>query len=323
MIRISRLFDNLFDDRQISVAELTNFSSDHIERLRANNPGAIFNAILADTELKHNALEAATNALGTDTSQREGRTVDMNDVVADFKKAVSRTEGLIRFTYGKQSGTYQEFYPNGITEYTNMTIEDAETLIARFNTAVANHSGDLPPAVVAEFAQHLADYQSARQAQQQEKGEVGGSRDDVRNAQVALQLQLTVNVLTIALNFSNDTQKADVYFDQSLLNDAAGQPISRTTGTVNGNSIVGVTYDEDLVVNDTPMTFRNESANATLEFYFALNAGDGPGALKIQVGPESEEVITAAEIGFDANNTILQVKNLDAIAADWQVEVPE
>ena len=122
MIRISRFFENLFDDKNISVGELLNFSSDHIERIRANDPTGVFGEILGLTETAHDALESAVNALGTDTSQREGRTKDMNEVVADFKKKVSRTEGLIKFTYGLQSGAYQEFYPKGITEYTNMTI---------------------------------------------------------------------------------------------------------------------------------------------------------------------------------------------------------
>ncbi len=163
MIRISRFFENLFDDRQISVGELMNFSSDHIERIRANDPTGVFGEILSQTETKHDALEAAVNALGTDTSQREGRTKDMNEVVADFKKKVSKVEGLISYTFGRQSGTYQEFYPKGITEYTHMTIEDAEILIKRFSTAVDNHASELPPVVKIQFNLLLADYQAARQ----------------------------------------------------------------------------------------------------------------------------------------------------------------
>lgn len=323
MIRISRFFENLFDDEKISVPELLNFSSDHIERIRANDPTGVFGEILAQTEARHNALESAVNALGTDTAQREGRTKDMNEVVADFKKKVSRVEGLIKFTYGLQSGTYQEFYPRGITEYTNMTIEDAEILIKRFSTAVDNHVAELPAAVVTEFQQLLLDYQAARQVQQKEKGEVGGSRDEVHTAQTALQLQLSVNVLTIALKFSNQPEKAAVYFDQSLLNDASGQPFSRISGTVDGNTIAGIEYDSELVSNETLITFRNQSSNTTLEFYFAASAGDEPGALKVQVGPDSEQIISAADIGFDSNNVVLQVKNLDPVAADWEVEIPE
>jgi len=323
MIRISRFFENLFDDRQISIGELTNFSSDHIERIRANDPTGIFGAILAQTETKHNALENAVNALGTDTSQREGRTKDMNEVVSDFKMKVSRVEGVISFTYDRQSGTYQEFYPKGITEYSHMTIEDAEKLIKRFTTAVDNHALELPPAVQTEFQQLLADYQAARTEQLKEKGEVGGSRDEVHTAQTALQLQLSVNVLTIALAFSGKPEKAAVYFDQSLLNDAAGQPFSRISGSVDGNAIAGIEYDSTLVSNETLITFKNQSSNTTLEFYFATTAGDEPGALKVQVGPDSEQLISAAEVGFDTTSAVLQVKNLDAIAADWEVEIPE
>ena len=323
MIRISRIFEDLFDDKEISVSELVNFSSDGIERIDANNPGNAFNAILSATKTKHDALEDAVNALKTNVAQREGRTIDMNDVVADFKKKVSKVEGLISYTFGRESGTYQEFYPRGRTEYTNMSIEDSEALMERFFTAVDNHASDLPPAVKTDFEKLLSDFEAARKEQLKEKGETGGSRDDVNEAKTALQLQWTENVLTISLKFVGQPAKAAVYFNQSLLNEAAGQPFTRTNGSVDGKAIEVIGYDSSLVKNETPLTFRNQSSNTTLEFYFAAAQGDEPGIHKVLVDPDSEQIVTAAAAGFDSGNVILQVKNLDSLAADWEVEIPE
>jgi hypothetical protein len=313
----------MFDDPKISISELINFSSDGIERLRANNPGNVFDQILETSEKKHKAMEDAVNALGINVTQREGRTIDMNDVVVDFKKKVSNVEGLISYTYNRVSGIYQEFYPNGRTEYSHMTIENVEILIKRFTTAIDNHAEDLPPAVKNDFNQLLKDYQQARTEQLKEKGETGGSRDNVNNARIALQLQWTMNVLTIALKFSNQAEKAAIYFNQALLNDIAGQPFTRIKASVDGNTIALIDYDSSLVKNETLLTFRNQSANSTLEFYFAKTQGNEAGTLKIQLDADSEQIISAAEIGFDSDNIILQVKNLDPLAADWEVEIPE
>ena len=284
MINLKRLFKNLLDDKEISIGELTNFSSDGIERLRANNPGGIFTTILTDTEAKHQAFEDAQASLDTDEAEREGRTIDMNIVMAAFTKKVRQVEALISWTYKEKPGIYEEFYPLGLTEYNRMTVEGAEMLITRFVKAVNKHNADLPVAVVTDFNKVLKDVEDSRKEQLKEKGEVGGSADAVRTTKRELGIQWTYNVFTIAREFIDQPQKADVYINQNL---------------------------------------RNQSPDATFEFYFAQSAGDEPGALKALVNPESETIITAAEIGFDSDNVVLQVKNLDPVAADWEVEIPE
>ncbi len=107
------------------------------------------------------------------------------------------------------------------------------------------------------------------------------------------------------------------------MNDATGQPYSLYQGSVDGNEILKIEIDLTLVNNETLITLRNNATNATFEFYFAAEEGAEPENLKIQVDAEGEEVIAASEIGFDSNNTILQVKNLDPVAADWEVRLPE
>ncbi len=125
----------------------------------------------------------------------------MNDVIDSFQKKVSNVEGLVRYTYGRQSGNYQEFYPQGVTEYSRMSVENADTLITRFFTALNLHSGDFPPSVITDFQTLQNDYQFARQTQLAEKGEVAGSRDAVNTAKLELQTQLMFNTLTIAAEF--------------------------------------------------------------------------------------------------------------------------
>jgi len=323
MINLKRLFKNLLDDEKISIGELTNFSSDGIERLRANNPGGIFTTILTDTEAKHDAFEDAQGSLDTDQAEREGRTIDMNIVMAAFTKKVRQVEGLISWTYKEKPGIYEEFYPLGLTEYNRMTVEGAEMLITRFVKAVNKHNADLPVSVVTDFNKVLKDVENSRKEQLKEKGEVGGSADAVRTTKRELGIQWTYNVFTIAREFIDQPQKADVYINQKLLNDAAGQPFELSSGSVDGNSIAVIEFDSELVDNKTPVTLRNQSPDATFEFYFAQSAGDEPGTLKALLNPESETIITAAEIGFDSDNRTLLVKNLDPVAADWEVEIPE
>jgi len=46
----------------------------------------------------------------------------MNNLFDTFKKTVSQREGTIRGLYGKDSATYLEFLPAGLTEYSQATL---------------------------------------------------------------------------------------------------------------------------------------------------------------------------------------------------------
>ena len=49
MIRLNRFLSNPFDDPEISLDELLAFSTDHLQRLIANNPGGIYTARITAT----------------------------------------------------------------------------------------------------------------------------------------------------------------------------------------------------------------------------------------------------------------------------------
>ena len=49
MIYLNRFLEVPFDHRQISMDELIAFTTDHLQRMVANNPGALFNARITAT----------------------------------------------------------------------------------------------------------------------------------------------------------------------------------------------------------------------------------------------------------------------------------
>lgn len=323
MLRLERIFENLFNDAKIAASTLYNFAADSIERLRANNSDGTFNQILEETENKYRALGESLGLLSSDESQREGRTKDMNKTFDTFQKEVSHTEGLISYTYGKDSGTYQEFYPHGVTEYYQMTLDNAEIIMDRYVTAVNAHAADLPAAVPIKFQQILTDFKDSRKKQLSEKGEVAGSRNARDNAARELQIQLTKNVLFIAYHFAAQPEKASVYFDQSILTKYTGRTVVKIIGSVEGNELQQVRYDAELITNNTPLTFSNTSPITTLEFGFVEVEGNSLSELKVAVPPNESRTITAAEVGFSETNRILQVNNLSSIAAEYVVEMPD
>lgn len=119
------------------------FAEDTIQRTTANNPGGIYDTLITDTVTQYTGYFGALSDKSTQKAVLESKTLSMENSLQTFKSFVSRQEGLIRSKWGKDAPEYQEFYPQGITEYTNATLSTVEVLMSRYKNAAAEHSADL------------------------------------------------------------------------------------------------------------------------------------------------------------------------------------
>lgn len=124
-------FVNIFDTPRISDEKLRIFAEIHLAQLIANNPGAIYNTIIAALTADYNAYFGAITDEDTINAVKEGSTIAMKNIFKQFKDKASRQEGLVRAKFGKTSPEYQEFYPLEISEYINSTLVNVETLMTR------------------------------------------------------------------------------------------------------------------------------------------------------------------------------------------------
>ena len=141
----------------------------------------------------------------------------MNDALAEFQQAVRRREGTIKSEFDKPSATYDEFFPQGLTEYGDATLANAETLMKRFADAAARHVDVLGQAFVDRFAQLRQTFVAARAAQLAMMGEVRAEKLGTAGARAALEDQLMDNLLTLAMKFKRDPDSGMAYFDQSII----------------------------------------------------------------------------------------------------------
>ena len=135
----------------------------------------------------------------------------------NVRKFALKTEQLIGYTFDANSVIYQEFYPHGTHEYTRMTKTNASDLIANLKSACQKHAGSLPPAVVSQMESIATEYEIARKAQLDKSASLEGKQDESGDARTALELQLTKNLLTLALDFIGQPDKCHTYFQTSLL----------------------------------------------------------------------------------------------------------
>src|SRR2546421_12344863 len=111
MIRLTRYFENQFDDPEISDDELRAFAGDSLARLIAQNSPPIYDALIAATGEALTAFHGKVADESTAAAIRKSRTSATNVLMDEIKGKWSRREGKIKDAFGDGSAEYVAFYP--------------------------------------------------------------------------------------------------------------------------------------------------------------------------------------------------------------------
>lgn len=222
MIRISRLFEIIFEDEKISFGEFYNFSKDHLARMKAldaaGQPNAgRYTALIAATQPLFDIFELHMSGRLAEQATQEGATVIRDGAIKAFKSAVSQQEGLIRAKFGRTSGPYQEFFPLGVTQYSNATLETVKALMDNFVNKAQTHQAALGADFLAQFTALRGAFAGAQEVQAQRKGAVEGMIEQRKGSRAALERQTMLNIYALAAMHVGEPERANDYFDQTKL----------------------------------------------------------------------------------------------------------
>lgn len=217
MMDLRKMFKNHFDTDKISDDNLRKFAEIHLERLSANNTTAQFTAMITTTTTAYQQYYGAMSNEDTKFSIQQGLTITINNIVDNFKKYVSKKEGIIRGNFGKESPQYQEFFPQGLTEYGNATLANIEVLIDRMAAGADRNQAILGTALFSELGNFQVDFKNARKAQLLKIGEVADQKTTRSANRDLIENELMKNVHLIASMFVGDVEKCASFFDQSFI----------------------------------------------------------------------------------------------------------
>ncbi|MES2619288.1 MAG: hypothetical protein V4615_00435 [Bacteroidota bacterium] len=218
-MKLSKYFENPFEGKDITVTRLIIFAVSHLSKLIAFNVGNIYDTIITDTTNKIQALQNAVDAEDVEEDQSIGATLGKNTARKTLQKFISDKEGIIKGTFGKDSVTYKEFFPNGLEAFHKATDQEFITLVNSFKTKVTNHVADLGVPFQTAVNNAVAAFAAAMGLHVTETGEIDPASVTILTAQHDLAVQLQVNLFTVGIN--NSGGPADIiaskFFDESLL----------------------------------------------------------------------------------------------------------
>lgn len=318
MINLNVFFKSHFDTQFISDDNLRKFADIHLQRLTANNPGAIYTPLITALGTAYTNYFGAIGDEAVKIAVREGSTIVLMAEIAKFKHDVSQKEGTVRGLYGVDSGTYQEFFPQGVTAYTNADLTNIHTFTQLMMDAATAHAADVGPAFVTLFTDYHTNILAYRQAQLALMGEVEGKRDVTETTRNVIEVQLMKNVLIIASNNVGNFSAVDTYFDQSFIQ--RGGPDSEEFDV---NVLIGETKNivERTFTANVEITIDNTGTGELL-FGLVKLVGDvvQPG-VGVSVPAGSTVTVTASQLGDVAQCTFLNVTNNSGVDGSCSVTI--
>lgn len=208
--------NNPFANPKISEANLDKIVDTHIQRLTTATPVAPYAQMIADTPPLFQAWRTAITTEAIEKALREGRTISVNDAVKIIKAYISRKRGVIMDVFAQGTPQYEQFYPNGATEYTDANLGNIRLLTERW-IAAATTSGSATIAVFGPELQLFLDaFNNARTLQLQSAGEVIENDSDSDIARAAMVKQVYKNLLQLLVIHIDDTERVIDFFDLSI-----------------------------------------------------------------------------------------------------------
>lgn len=318
MQNLQNFFKNPFNTGEISDDNMRKFAEDHQQRLTVKNSGGVYTSILTPTVPLVLAFGTAIDAEDSQTSTQQGKTILVDKHIDNFKKAVSRREGAVRSAFGTDSSQYQEFFPHGLTEYSDANKGNVFTLMTRMMNKSVDYAADLGTAIGTEFTDIRTAYEAARIAQQTAFGSVEDLRTATATARAALVEQLGLNLLFIAGKNLGHPDRLDDFMDQSIIRRPSDSEDGTLSGIVQGGAILNI--ESQGIDASTQFTLRNKGVTQLL-FALSIATDTMPQAAGLTVAPGETRQVPASALG-PAGNTFLNVQNLSAdVAGGWEVMV--
>jgi hypothetical protein len=266
MINLQTLFENFFNTDRISDDNLKKFTQDHIQRLTNNNGSGMFTELLTDTNTAYTTYFGKITDKDLAFAVQQSLTMSADNLMETFKSSVSQKEGIIRGTYGKDSPVYQEFFPLGVSEYSNATKANIETLMTRMVNSSTAHVAELGLPFKTLFTDIKTNYIAARTAQLAKISEVSTDRTDTHTTRDVIETQLCKNLHFIGYSFPGNADRCMDFFDQSIVRpsqSSASDGIGRAAGIIT-NETTGVVL-QDVVIDyaDVATPSRKSKSDGT------------------------------------------------------------
>lgn len=220
MIDLRKIFTNWFKDPAISFSELLKYAARHLQRMVANNPGALLNARITATQTALSAVESGVTDVSTKAAIQKGKT----EIKKTFREAlpenIRKIHAAVVAAFGDPSPELTECFPEGRAVFTRSRDEEMNNKLGQLVACLTPRQAQLGANAVNNATGLLSTWIAIYAAQDVAMSQRGSTAESRDTAKANLQLQLYLNVLALAAAFPDQPDKCDLYCPQQYLHNA-------------------------------------------------------------------------------------------------------
>lgn len=217
---LTKYLENPFDDPDISVANLLNFTSDHLQRMIANNGNSELSARITATTSSLALVEDCVTEDQTKLAIRKSRKMVKDAFRKNLLKEIAKVHGLVVGRYGPDAPEVAECFPQGRSVFSDSPDDRVRQHIETVLNGVTAHQADLGAPLVATVQGLLDEWTAIYAASESSSGAVTTTQEGKRLARENLQLMLFITLLKLGEMFPRQPEKLELYMRQSLLEGA-------------------------------------------------------------------------------------------------------
>lgn len=218
LLNPEKTFGNPFDDVKIIPNNFGRFADDSIAKLKQNNNDGAYTPIIEALETKMQPFRLELSEVDTTLNVQVGKTSTVDEFIGVFKTYMSTNYVFIAAALGgEKTPAFGEFYPNGKSEYSQITKTKAPTIMARLKTVGEKYKVQLGTKISTDLQAFQDQYETLRSEQLQGKAAVKTNRADRSVARREVEIELIKTIHHIGEKFPGNVAQCMVYFDFNLL----------------------------------------------------------------------------------------------------------
>ena len=222
MIDLFKFGNSPFEDKQISLNNLIDYSGTHLQRMVSNNPGQLLNQRITATSTVLLALDNTMSDNQAKLALRMARVQAKDAFRAALPENLARIHGAVVAAFGSQSTQLTECFPQGRTPFFTCRDDRLDDLLQALQTCLVPLAAQVGQSHVDNLGGLISTWIALLGAVDSAASIKNNSETARRTARTALQLELFKNLLTVALAFPNDEAKITLYCPQHLLENHPG-----------------------------------------------------------------------------------------------------
>jgi|GEM_PF-866976 len=223
---LASFFVNPFDDREISIDELLAFSTDHLQRMIANNGGGELSARITATTSSLDLLgDHVTDDQGK-LGLRKARKQAKDNFRESLPLAVSKIMSAVAYYYGPDAPQITECVPQGRSIFSSCRDDKVETHLQTLVTALTSYQGSIEDEVITDATNLKNAWVAVYNASETSTGAKTTTEQGKKLARENLQLMLFLNLVKLMEMFARQPEKLPLYMNQSLLENPSSPPPS-------------------------------------------------------------------------------------------------